>query len=270
MYLFSSMSSPPSYYTDLFPKWGDITGSNNQAFNKGQDLLSHFVRGIRANTIAAIGTLAPGTSIVQYLFSPKIHHDLGGAPKSIVGNASNKLGEFSCVTVPIASLKLFACIAEEKKMMGLLPYLLALENKVLANTDWFQSTDEKYVAVLLPNFFILYFGQKPPTGDIMLDDVKMEFLMLGTGYKTWCNLAGQAINSSRKIATVLNNAATAPGHNHTAFVQKYFDKDWTGKMELTAEGPILLILWVSSEVFPIKTSGIKKDYLAQPPTFAGP
>ena len=67
-----------------------------------------------------------------------------------MGNASNKLGDFSCVTVPIASLKLFACIAEEKKLMGLLPYLRALENEVLANTDWFQSTDDKYVAVLMP------------------------------------------------------------------------------------------------------------------------
>jgi hypothetical protein len=58
----------------------------HQAFGKGKDVLSHFIRGIRANTIAAIGTVAPGTSNVQYLFAPKIHHDLGGAPKSIVGN----------------------------------------------------------------------------------------------------------------------------------------------------------------------------------------
>ena len=94
------MSSPPSYYTDLFPKRGDITGSNDQAFSKGKDVLSHLVKCIRANIIMAIGTLAPGTSIVQYLFAPKIHHHLGGAPKSIVGNASNKLGEFSCVKVP--------------------------------------------------------------------------------------------------------------------------------------------------------------------------
>jgi hypothetical protein len=62
------------------------------------------------------------------------------------------------VTVPIASLALFACIAKEKKMGGLMSYLLTLENKVLANTDWFD-TGNKYVAVLLPNFFILYFGQ---------------------------------------------------------------------------------------------------------------
>ena len=59
------MSSTPTYYTDLFPKRGDISGSNDQAFGKGEDVLSHLVGGIRANTIATIDTLAPGTSIVQ-------------------------------------------------------------------------------------------------------------------------------------------------------------------------------------------------------------
>ena len=98
-------------------------------------MLSHLVGGIKANTIADIGTLALGTSIVQYIFAPKIHHDLGGAPKSIVENASNMLGEFSCVTVPLKFLKLFACIAEEAKLVGILSYLLDLENEALANTD---------------------------------------------------------------------------------------------------------------------------------------
>ena len=88
------MSSTPAYYTNLTPKQGDISGPNNQAFGKGEDVLSYLVGGIKAKTIAAIGTLAPGTSIVQYLYAPKIHHDLGGAPKTIVGNASNKIGEF--------------------------------------------------------------------------------------------------------------------------------------------------------------------------------
>ena len=144
----------------------------------GKAVFSHVVGGIKANTITAIGTLAAGTSIVQYIFAPKIHHDLGVAPKSIFGNASNILGEFSCVTVPIGSLKLFACIAKDKKLEGLLPYLLALENKALSNTDWFD-TSEKYMAGLLPSFFLLYFGLKPPTKDIMSDDVKMAFSTLG-------------------------------------------------------------------------------------------
>ena len=124
-------------YTDLYPKRGDISVSNDQAFGKGEDVLSYVIGGIKAKTIAAIGTVAPGSSIVQYLYAPKIHHDLGGEPKLIVGNASKKLGEFSCVYIPFASLKLFACVAEKEKFDTLLKYLLDLENKHLANTEWF-------------------------------------------------------------------------------------------------------------------------------------
>ena len=39
-------------------------------------------------------------------------------------------------------------------------------------------------------------------------------------------------------------------------------------MQLFAK-PTLPILWVSSDIFPIETANIKKDYLAQPLTFAG-
>ena len=133
------MSSTPAYYTNLTPKWGDISGSNNQAFGKGKGVLSYLVGGIKTKTITAIGTLSPGTFIVQYLFSPKIHHDLGGAPKAILGNASNKIGEFSCVSIPLASLKLFACIAQEDKVAAVMSHLLAIENEALANTDWFDT-----------------------------------------------------------------------------------------------------------------------------------
>ena len=87
--------------------------------------------------------------------------------------------------IPLASLKLFACIAEKEKLDTLLKYLLDLDNEALANTDWFDTT-EKYVCALLPNFFILYFGQNPPTGDIMSDNVKMAFSTLGKGYGIWC------------------------------------------------------------------------------------
>ena len=194
------MSSTPTHYTDLNPKRGGISGSNDKAFGKGKDVLSYVIGGIKAKTIAAIGTCAPGSSIVQYLYAPRIHHHLGGEPKLIVGNASNNLGEFSCVYIPFASLRLFVSMADEKKLDGLLKYILDLENEALAETDWCNSLDEKYVCALLPNFIILYFGQKPPTRDITTDDVKMQFATLGKGYKAWCTSAEEAMNSSRKIA----------------------------------------------------------------------
>ena len=107
--------------------------------------------------------------------------------------------------IPFSSLKLFACVAEKEKLEDLLKYILALGNKALANTDWFNST-KQYVCALLPNIFILYFGQKTPTGDIMSNDVKMEFVTLGKGCEAWCTVAEQAITSARKIATVLATA----------------------------------------------------------------
>ena len=110
------MSSTPAHYTDLYPKRDDISGSNYQAFGKGEDVISYVIGGIKAKTIAAIGTVAPGSSIVQYLYAPGIHHDLGGEPNLIVGNASNNLGKFSCLYIPFASLKLFACIAKKEKL----------------------------------------------------------------------------------------------------------------------------------------------------------
>jgi hypothetical protein len=93
------MSSPPTHYTKLYPKQSEISGSNDQAYGKGKEVIAYVIGGIKAKTIAAIGTVAPGSSIVQYLHGPWIHHDLGGEPKLIVGNASNKLGEFSCVYI---------------------------------------------------------------------------------------------------------------------------------------------------------------------------
>ena len=81
------MTSTPSPYTDLFPKRGDITGLSNQAFGEVKSVISYVLGGIKANTaLAAIGIIAPGTTIVQYLFAPKIHYNLGGVPNKIIGS----------------------------------------------------------------------------------------------------------------------------------------------------------------------------------------
>ena len=93
-------------------------------------------------------------------------------------------------------MKLFVCMADEKKLNSLVMYLVHLENEVLAETAWCDSPDKKYVCALLPNFFILYFGQKPPTGDITSDDVKMEFATLGQGYEAWRTGAEEAMTSA--------------------------------------------------------------------------
>ena len=170
--------STPSSYTDLFPKCGDITGSNDQAFGCVKGVLTYVIGGVKAKTTAAIGTIVPGTTIVQYLFAPKIHHDLGGIPKMITGSASNKIGEFIFVAMPLSSLKVFGCILSKTNADGVLENGRDLTNNLLHNTNWLNLAT-LYVGSFLPNYFIIYFGQKPPNGDITDEDVKLAFANLG-------------------------------------------------------------------------------------------
>jgi hypothetical protein len=178
----------------------------------------------------------------------------------IIGNAPNKLGEFSYVAVPLASLKLFGCITQKDKVNAMMPYESNFENNALVSTDWHDS-GTTYVGLLLPNGFILYFGQKqkPPIRDVTSDDVKMAFPKVGTGYKTWCTFAEEDINSSLKIATVLSNAAAEVDCNHAAFVKNYFSKRWAGNgIKLTSDGPATPIMLVPSDTSPAEANEIKR------------
>jgi hypothetical protein len=56
-------------YTASFPKRLDIMGAPNQIFKFG-NFLDHLIGGIKANTIAAIGTINPGSLCTQYLYAP--------------------------------------------------------------------------------------------------------------------------------------------------------------------------------------------------------
>ena len=115
------------------------------------------------------------------------------------------------------------------------------------------------MGLLLPNFFILYFGQKPSTRDVTSDDVKIDFSKVSLGYETWCTSTEEAINSSCKIATVLSSAAAEVNYDHAAFVQKYFRKRWTGNgMQLTADRPATPVMLVSSDSFPAEAADIKR------------
>ena len=80
----------------------------------------------------------------------------------IVDSISNKIGEFSCVAMPLSSLKALGRIISNNKAVGLLKHRLDLKNDMLMKNDW-NDLAKTYVGSLLSNFFIIYFGQKPPT-----------------------------------------------------------------------------------------------------------
>ena len=145
-----------------------------QSYNLNATIyIDYIIGGIKPGSIAALGTIAPGSHILSYIYAPQIHYDLGGKPIGFVGNSSNKYGEFSCAYPDIKSFSLFPIIALKTTMDIKLihPNIQPLNKSILSDTAW-KEHQGKLIGTVLPNTFIIYFSQDIPQGEISSDEVK--------------------------------------------------------------------------------------------------
>ena len=97
--------------------------------------MTTLVNVIHANTILAIGTVAFDLLQVRYFFDPKIYTKPDGTPISIIGNAFNKMGEFSLVHLHIALIALFPCVIQ-KEPTNILSVGKDIPPDLQAGTSW--------------------------------------------------------------------------------------------------------------------------------------
>ncbi len=153
-----------------FPKRPDITGAPDQVF-KLKIFLDHLIGGIKANTISAIGTINPGSLCTQFLYAPQIHFNLAGNPIAFIGNLSHKMGEFSLIKINVTSICLFPYIKDKATMDANLNHGDDMPADLLSKTDQ-KDFKESIIGTLIPNFFITYFGQVLPHGNISDNEIK--------------------------------------------------------------------------------------------------
>jgi hypothetical protein len=193
------MSTTAIHYTKLYPKQGDLTGSPYQAYKLlPAKYFDHILGGIGAGTIATLGTVAPGSYNLSYIYAPQVHTNLSGNFLGFVGNASNRIGEFSCIHIHKDSFGFFQIINSKANLDEAMPgdssNLTPFTLDLLTNTDRAYPLDD-IIGALFPNFFSIYFGQDFPQGTISSDDIKVKFANLGTGYDLlWVSAAAEAID----------------------------------------------------------------------------
>jgi hypothetical protein len=231
------MSTSATYYTKLYPKQGNLTGSPDQAYNLlPAKYFDHILGGVGAGTIAALGTVTPGSYNLSYIYAPQVHTDLSGNFIGFVGNASNKIGEFSCIHIHKDAFGLFQIINSnvnvEEAMHGHSSTVTPFASDLLANG----TTRQAIIGVLFPNFFTVYFGQDFPKGDIYSDDIKVNFAKLGTGYSLWICAAAEAI---KKRKTSVKSLAQRP---RTPATPKQTSSSPTSSPTMTHPNPYLLLL----------------------------
>ena len=169
-----------------------------------------------------------GSAYIQYIFNPKVHRDLQGRPTTIVGNASDTVGEYTLLRVDISCLRSFAVI--DKRSAFNKEYNLGedIPSSFLSRTAW-KDVTVPIAATLLPNFFPIYFGQKLVHGDLRREDVLRQFEAMGTGYDLWADAAFHVVQNLNDINEVLQAFAGddgEPGEEFDANIRKYLDPAW--------------------------------------------
>jgi hypothetical protein len=89
--------------------------------------------------IAALGTVAPGSYNLSYIYAPQVHTDLSGNFTGFIRNTSNKIGEFSCVHIHKDAFGLFQIIDTNANMDETMPghssTVTPLDSDLLTDTD---------------------------------------------------------------------------------------------------------------------------------------
>jgi hypothetical protein len=264
--------SPAMSYTTSIPKRPDLTGTLDQVF-QFENFMDHLIGGIRAGTIAALGTVVPGSFSLQYLHAPQLHCNLSGKPIAIVGNCSNKPGEFTMIKIDVASIRVFPLFKDKTKMDAALTHGEDIPEAYLAHTDWSSLEDPvTIVGTLVPNFFVIYFGQDLPHGSIDDDDVMLQIARMGVGYELWAETAKDASDKADDIVAILDKIDDEAGPAMELY-RKYLDPNrHENSLPLAkSNGPFGSMTIVPTADFPAAALILKKFFVPEasvPPSSA--
>ncbi len=84
------------------------------------------------------------------------------------------------VKVNIESICGFAYIKDKATWAPDLPHGEDIHTNKLIDTDW-KDCEDPIVGTLIPNFFITYFGQDLPHGDLTDEEIMAKLVCLGSG-----------------------------------------------------------------------------------------
>jgi hypothetical protein len=101
------------------------------------------------------------------------------------------------------------------------PHLIPLKISTLDGMDW-PNFQDPHPATVLPNFFIIYFGQQIPQGGISSNEVKVNFSKSGQGYNIWVTPVAEAFKKAEDIDQVLHTASLQEVYNQPQVIKKYF------------------------------------------------
>ncbi len=173
------------------------------------------------------------------------------------------MGEFSLIKIDIMSICLFPYIKDKATMDVSLNHGDDLPKVSLSKTNW-NDFEEPFVGTLIPNFFITYFGQDLPHGNISDNEIKAKLVHLGTGYELWANTANNAIKKLDDILSVMEEIKTPES------IKKHFNpnRDTKSLPLATSNNPFGARTLIQLDDYPFTAHVIKELFQLSPQVIA--
>jgi hypothetical protein len=169
------------------------------------------------------------------------------------------MDKFSLIKIDVASICLFPYIKDKATIDNSLNHGDDLPKELLSKTDW-NDSEEPIIDTLIPNFFITYFGQDLPHGNISDNKIKATLVCLGTGYELWANTANNVVKKLDGILSVMEEIKTPES------IKKHFEPNRDAKFLplATSNGPFGIMAIVQSEYYPVAARIIKVLFQLSP------
>jgi hypothetical protein len=167
------------------------------------------------------------------------------------------------IKIDIRSIRLFPYIKDKATMDDSLNHRDDLPKESLSETNW-NDFEESIVGTLIPNFFIIYFGQDLPHGNISDNKIMAKLVRLGTGYELWATTANDAIEKLDNILSVMEEIKTLES------IKKHFNSNQDVKFLplATSNGPFGTMTLVQLDNYPVAAHVIKDLFQLSPQVVA--
>jgi hypothetical protein len=163
------------------------------------------------------------------------------------------------IKVNVKSIRAFVYIKEKATWTTNLTHGEDIPAEKLINTNW-KDFEDPIIGTLIPNFFIAYFGQDLPHGDLSDEEIMAKLVCLGLGYKLWANTAKAAIEYVNDILTIIEEIKVPE------LIKRYLDptRNYKSLQLAMANGPFGAITNMQSDNYPLAAHVLKEIFQLSP------
>ena len=163
------------------------------------------------------------------------------------------------IKINVESIRVFAYIKDKAKWTKDLIHGDDIPAEKLIDTDW-KDFEDPIISTLILIFFIAYFGQDLPHGDLRDEEIMAKLVHLGSGYELWANTAKATVNYVDDILTIMDEIK-AP-----ELLKGYLDPTRNGKslQFAMANGPSGAMTYVQSDNYPLAARVLKEIFQLSP------